>query len=92
MGKLFKALQVERHLEKHHPDSKDKGADFFKRHGQSLENSRIDSTGKLFKENTAALKASYEISREIAFAKKPHSIGEQLIFAMLQNYHVEFTE
>ena len=31
------------------------------------------------KENTAALKASFEVAREIAVAKKPHSIAEQLI-------------
>ena len=40
---------------------------------------RLDSTGRFFKENTAALKASYEVARETAVAKKPHSIGEQLI-------------
>nr|XP_039255156.1 zinc finger BED domain-containing protein 5-like [Styela clava] len=71
-----KPCKLKRHLETHHPNSKDKGADFFKRHGQ---NSRFDSMGKFFKENTAALKASYEVSREIAIAKKPHNIGEQLI-------------
>ena len=75
----LKPCKLKRHLETHHPNSTNKGSDFFKRHGQNLENARLDSTGKFFKENTAALKASYEVAREIAVAKKPHSIGEQLI-------------
>ena len=52
-----KPCKLKRHLETHHPDSKDKGTDFFKRNGKSFENSRLDSTGKFFKEMTAVLKA-----------------------------------
>ena len=77
----LKPCKLKRHLETHHPNSTNKGVDFFKRHGRNLENARLDSTRKFFKENTAALKASYEVAREIAVAKKPHSIGEQLIMS-----------
>ena len=77
----LKPCKLKRHLETHHPNSTNTGVDFFKRYGQNLGNARLDSTGKFFKENTAALKASYEVAREIAVAKKPHSIGEQLIMS-----------
>ena len=93
----LKPCKLKRHLETHHPNSTNKGVDFFKRRGRNLENARLDSTGKFFKENTAALKASYEVARGIAVAKKPHSIGEQLIMPcckiimsnLLSNFEVE---
>ena len=50
----LKPCKLKRHLETHHPNSTNKGVDFFKCHGQNLENARLDSTGKFFQENTAA--------------------------------------
>ena len=45
----LKPCKLKRHLETHHPNSTNKGVDFFKRHGRNLENARRDSTGKFFK-------------------------------------------
>ena len=68
----------------HHPDFQKKDADFFKHRADSLVRSRFDITGDQWKENTARLKASYEVARKIAVAKKPHTIGEQLILPCCQ--------
>ena len=68
----------------HHPDFQNKDADFFKHRADSLVRSRFDITGDQWKENTTRLKASYEVARKIAVAKKPHTIGEQLILPCCQ--------
>ena len=68
----------------HHPDFQKKDADFFKHRADSLVRSRFDITGDQWNENTARLKASYEVARKIAVAKKPHTIGEQLILPCCQ--------
>ena len=63
---LLKPWKLKRHLETHHPNSTNKGVDFFKRQGRNSENARLDSMGKYLKENTAPLKAFYGVAREIA--------------------------
>ena len=80
----LKPSKLERHLVTHHLDFQNKNADFFKRQADSLVRSRFDSTGYQWKENTAGLKASSEVARKIAIAKKPHAIGEQLILPCCQ--------
>jgi len=80
----LKPSKLKRHLVTHHPDFQNKDADFFKRRADSLVRWRFDSTGDQWKENTAGLKASYVVARKIAIAKKPHTIGEQLILPCCQ--------
>ena len=80
----LKPSKLERHLVTHHPDFQNKNANFFKRRADSLVRSRFDSTSYQWKENTARLKASSEVARKIAIAKKPHTIGEQLILPCCQ--------
>lgn len=80
----LKPSKLKRHLVTHHPNFQNKDADYFKRQADSLVSSRFDSTGDQWKENTAGLKASYEVARKIAIAKKPHTIGEQLILPCCQ--------
>ena len=81
----LKPSKLERHLVTHHLDFQNKNADFFfKRRADSLVRSRFDSTDYQWKKNTAGLKASSEVARKIAIAKKPHTIGEQLILPCCQ--------
>ena len=80
----LKPSKLKRHLVTHHPDFQNKDADFFKRKADSLVRSRLDNTGDQWKENAAGLTASYEVARKIATAKKPHTIGEQLILPCCQ--------
>ena len=65
-----------------------RGSKRVKRHSQSLENSKLDSAVKFFKENTTTLKGSNDVARKIAVAKKSHNISE----LMLQNYYLKFTK
>src|SRR6218665_1006265 len=75
----LKPSKLKRHFKSKHPSSINKDLDFFKRQAKRLHKSRLDDTGMFLQNNKAGLKASYEVSRKIAAAKKPHSIGEQLI-------------
>lgn len=75
----LKPSKLRRHFETKHPSAINKDVDFFKRQAERLHKSRLDDTGMFSQNFKAGLKASYEVSRKIAAAKKPHSIGEQLI-------------
>ena len=80
----LKASKLKKYLATHLPHFQNKDADFFKHRADSLVRSRFDITGDQWNENTARLKASYEVARKIAVAKKPHTIGEQLILPCCQ--------
>ena len=79
LSSSLRPCKLKKHLETNHSSLQYKGVDFFKRHGENLKKSWLDDTVMFFKEIAADLKASYEVSREIAIAKKSHTIGEQLI-------------
>ena len=70
--------KLKRHLKTHYLNSKKNPANFFKCYDYNLETSGLDSIGKLLK-NTAALKGSYKVAKEIAVAKKPYNVGKLLI-------------
>ena len=80
----LKPSKLKRYLVTHHSDFQNKGANCFKRRADSLVRSRFDSTNDQWKENTAGLKASYEVAKKIAIATKPHTIAEQLILPFCQ--------
>lgn len=67
------------HLDKTHPEHSAKDVNFFKRHECSLKRMKLDSSGAFQMQSRNVLKASYEVSLEIAKQKKPHTIGETLI-------------
>ena len=58
---------------------KDKPIAFFESKKCSLKKCKLDSTGGYAEQTSAAVKASYLVSHRIAKAKKPHTIGEQLV-------------
>ena len=76
---------LKRHLETKHSAFLNKDIDFFKRKAEQVHDSRLDNTGRFSQRVTAGLTASYEVSRKIAVAKKPHTIGEQLILPCCQD-------
>ena len=80
-NEAMKPSRLYEHLEKIHPQHKEKDLSFF----QTLHNkfSRKKTVINLFTEanrqNNDGLRASYNISRLIAKAGKPHTIGEELL-------------
>ena len=75
----MKPSLLTRHLERAHPEFKDKELDFFKHRESVFKKQRLDKGGMLFQQNNASLKASHEVSLMIAKQKKAHTIGENLI-------------
>ncbi len=58
------------HLEKTHPEQSAKDVNCFKRHEYSLKRMKLDSGGAFQMQHRYVLKASYEVSFEIAKQKK----------------------
>ena len=75
----MKPSLLRRHFNGCHPHLADKDIDYFKRLESSVKKSRLDSTGQFQQQNEAAIRASYLVAFRIARAKKPHTIGENLI-------------
>ena len=75
----LKPIKLKRHLETNYPELVDKNLSFFQRMEENLQKTRIDSTWSCQKGNNASLEASNQVAFRIAKAKKPHTIGEQLI-------------
>ena len=74
----LKPSLLKRHFISNHPDLKDKDITFFKRK-ESLKRIRLDNEGHLCGQNKSAVHASYLVSYQVAKAKKPHTIAEDLI-------------
>ena len=74
----MKPSKLLRHARTKHADTLEKPIEFFKRKGDDLKKQkfRFSETVSL---NSAALKASFDVSLRISKAKKPHTIGESLI-------------
>ncbi|XP_059213683.1 SCAN domain-containing protein 3-like [Centropristis striata] len=77
-NEAMKPSKLLRHLETRHPGLKDKPLDYFERKKQEHEGQK-----KLLRATTSvnanALRASYLVANRIAKAKKPFTIGEELI-------------
>ena len=74
----MKPFQLKRHLEKEHPDYKDKGISLFQQKVDTIKRTKVMLL-VIFRLAQNQLEASYIISLRIAKAKKPHTIGEELI-------------
>ena len=75
----MKSSLLTRHLERAHPEFKDKELDFFKHRESVFKKQRLDKGGMFFQQTNASLKASHEVSLMIPKQKKAHTIGENLI-------------
>lgn len=74
----MKPSKLLRHLETKHPGLKDKPPQYFERKKQEHEGQKklLAATTSI---NANALRASYLVANRIAKAKKPFTIGEELI-------------
>ena len=75
----MKPSKLKQHLESRYSELVGKSVDYFRRKSELLKNCRLNSEGMWAKQNRAVLEASYHIAFRIAQAKKPHTIGEELI-------------
>ena len=75
----MKPSKLKQHLESHHSELVRKSVNYFRRKSELSKNCRLDSERMWAKQNKAVLEASYHITFCIAQAKKPHTIGEELI-------------
>ena len=75
----MKPFQLKIHLEKEHANHTDKDTSFFQRKADNVKRSKIDATGDLYGSSKSTVEASYIVALRIAKAKKPHTIGEELI-------------
>ncbi|XP_071402312.1 SCAN domain-containing protein 3-like [Centroberyx affinis] len=77
-NEAMKPSKLLRHLESKHPALKDKPIEFFerKRREQAGQKEVLRATTST---NAAALRASYLVASRIAKAKKPFTVGEELI-------------
>ena len=62
----MKPSLLTRHLERAHPEFKDKELDFFKHKEPVFKKQCLDKSGMFFQQTNASLKASYEVSLIIA--------------------------
>lgn len=67
------------HLEKKHPNHKSNDLAHFQTLLRSVKAARLDNTELFVQKQESALMASYLVAQRIAKAKKPHTIGENLI-------------
>ena len=64
------------HLERAHPEFKDKELDFFKHRESVFKKQCLDNGGMFFQQTNASLKASYEVSLIITKQKKHMPLGK----------------
>ena len=72
----MKPSLLTRHLERAHPEFKDKELDFFKHRESVFKKQCLDKGGMFFQQTDASLKASYEVSLMIAKQKKHIPLGK----------------
>ena len=71
--------KLSNHLEKKHPELKNKSEEYFKRLESSCKRQRLDATGSFQQSDRKLTEASFVVSQIIAKQKKPHNIGETVI-------------
>ena len=78
----MKPSLLRKHLETCHPELKDKYPSYFQRKESGI--IRLDTAGKFNQLSVSAIEASYVISLKITQQKKPHTIGETLVFPCIK--------
>lgn len=84
----MKPSKLKRHLNTNHSELEVKPQEYFERKLKELQCER-KSLQKFVSTNQAALRASYKVSLCIAKAKKPYSIGEELIMPCVKDICAE---
>ncbi|XP_040275585.1 protein ZBED8-like [Bufo bufo] len=75
----MKPNKLKRHFDSKHPSFAGRDTNYFRSKADALKKARLDTGGRYYKQNVAAVEASYLVARRIARAMKPHTIGEDLL-------------
>lgn len=75
----MKPNKLKRHFDSKHPSFASRDINYFRSKADALKKARLDTGGKYYKQNAAAVEASYLVALRIARAMKPHTIGEDLL-------------
>lgn len=77
----MKPNKLKRHFDSKHLSFASRDINYFRSKADALKKARLDTGGKYYKQNAAAveLEASYLVALRIARAMKPHTIGEDFL-------------
>ena len=75
----MKPYQLKQHQVKVHSQLAEKNRSYFELKAHQVKKMRLDTTGQFQTTSKAMLTASYEVSLQVAKAKKPYNIAETLI-------------
>uniref|UniRef100_K7GEU5 DUF4371 domain-containing protein n=1 Tax=Pelodiscus sinensis TaxID=13735 RepID=K7GEU5_PELSI len=75
----MKLAKLKLHLEKCHSNLLQKDQDYFEQRLSGLKWQCLDSTSAFYNKTSNAVHTSYIVAYKVAQAKKPHTIGEQLV-------------
>ena len=83
----MKSAKIKRHLEQNYPTlmSNPEKLGVFKPKREIMVRSRLDESGEVVIIQKGVLTASFQIANRIAKARKPHSIGEELILPCIKD-------
>ncbi|XP_034288737.2 protein FAM200B [Pantherophis guttatus] len=81
----MKPNKLKRHFDSKHPSFAGKDTSYFRSKADGLKKARLDTCGKYYKQNEAAVEASYLVAHRIAKAMKPHTIAEDLLLPVAKD-------
>ena len=85
---LMKPSLLTPHLERAHPEFKDKELDFFKHRELVFKKQCLNKDGMFFQQTNASLKAFYEVSLMIAYQKKHIPLGKIWSYLLQKKWYV----
>ncbi|XP_032742843.1 protein ZBED8-like [Rattus rattus] len=81
----MKPNKLKRHFESKHSSFAGKDTNYFRSKADGLKKARLDPGSKTYKQNVAAVQASYLVALRIARDMKPHTFAEHLLFPVAKD-------
>ena len=84
----LKPGKLSHHLNRSHPELKDRNMEYFKRLESNCKRQRLDSTGRFQQTDQKLTEASFVVSQIIARQKKPHNVETVIKSSALLELHI----
>lgn len=81
----MKPNKLKRHFESKHSSFAGKDTSYFRSKADGLKKARLDTGSRPYKQNVAAVEASYLVALRIARDMKPHTFAEHLLFPVAKD-------